>query len=211
MREHLDKWLEGTAKIKVSPKTLEGYTWQLSQIPPRLGDRRLSAIRDEDIQKFYSDLTAKGFSPKTVRHIHTALRAALQKAVKTRRIARNPCDTADLPALEHREIQALNANEARRFLAAAATDSLGILFAFQLVTGCRRGETFGLKWSDLDCDSNPAVVHVQRTLQWNKGGGYRFDKVKTKKSRRNITLPAGLISQLQEHRSRRLNHCSRLA
>jgi len=200
LSEYLDEWLDGSARIRVTPKTLEGYKWQLSQIPARLGDRRLLNIRDGDIQQFYSDLSAKGFSPKTVRHIHTSLRAALQKAVETRLLARNPCYTADLPPLEHREMQTLNTNDAARLLAAAKNDKLGIVFAFNLLTGCRPSETFALKWADIDFDTN--IVHVQRTLQWNRGGGYYFDKPKTKTSRRYVPLPAGLVEQLREHRVR---------
>jgi integrase len=202
LREYLDQWLE-TSGLRVSPKTLEGYKWQLEQIPDSLGNRRLSGIRDNDIQRFYNDLTQKReFSPKTVRHIHAALRAALQKATITRLIPFNPCDTADLPRLEHREMQSLSVEEAQKLRAAAKNDRLGTLFIFNLITGCRPGETFALKWSDFDFEAR--TVQIQRTLHWQskkQGGGYYFDKPKTKKSRRSLQLPAGLVEDLKRHRA----------
>jgi len=198
LREYLDQWLESSA-LRVSPKTHEGYKWQLAQIPDSVANRRLSGIRDSDIQKLYNDLSRKGFSPKTVRHIHAALRAALQKATVTRLIPFNPCDTSDLPRLEHREMQTLTADKAKGLIAAARNDKLGIVFIFNLLTGCRPSETFALKWSDFDFDRN--LVHVQRTLHWDHGGGYHFDKPKTKKSNRFVPLPGGLVQDLKSHRA----------
>jgi len=212
LREHIDKWLETCAKQRVSPKTFDGYTWQLAQIPKSLGDRRLSSIRGEDVQQFYSELLEREFSPKTIRHIHTALSGALSKAVEWRLIHRNPCDTAELPRLEHREMQSLSAEEAARFLAAAKDDKLGVVFAFALFTGARPAEVFALKWSDIDFAR--ATATIQRTLQWRKkrkdsqthqpkenASSWYFDKPKTKRSRRTVPLPAGLVQQLREHRS----------
>src|SRR6185369_12404027 len=73
---------------------------------------------------------------------------------------------------------------------------------FNLITGCRPSETFALKWSDFDFEAR--TVQIQRTLHWRskrEGGGYYFDKPKTKKSRRSIKLPAGLVDDLKRHRA----------
>jgi integrase len=202
LREYLDEWLENSARLRVSPKTLEGYKWQLAQIPDSLGNRRLAGIQDNDVQRFYNDLSRKGFKPKTVRHVHAALRMALQKATITRLIPFNPCDTADLPRLEHREKQSLSVEQAQKFQAAARNDKLGAAFMFNLLKGCRPSETFALKWSDFDFEAR--TVQIQRTLHWRKkkqGGGYYFDKPKTKKSCRPLQLPPGLVEDLKRHRA----------
>jgi len=211
LREHIERWLETCAKPKVSPKTLEGYKWQLDQISTTLAARRLSSIRPEDVQQFYTELINRKLSPKTIRHIHTALSAVLNKAVEWRLLHKNPCDKAELPRQEHREMQSLSPDEAVRFLAAAKTDRLGVVFAFALFSGARPAEIFALKWSDIDFDR--ATATIQRTLQWRKKNknpeaaddqirSWYFDKPKTKLSRRCIPLPAGLVQQLKEHRAR---------
>lgn len=174
----------------------------MDQIPKPLGDRKLISLRGEDIQQFYGELCERQLSPKTIRHIHTALSSALSKAAEWRLIHRNPCDTAELPRLEHREMQSLTADEAARLLAAAHNDKLGVVFAFSLFTGARPAEVFALKWSDIDFDRG--TVTIQRTLQWrhkNQGGGWYFDQPKTKRSRRTVPLPSGLVKQLREHRA----------
>lgn len=203
LREYLDEWLKESATPRVSPKTLEGYKWQLAQLPDSLSNRRLSGIRDSDIQRIYNDLSRKGLAPKTVRHIHAALRMALQKATITRLIPFNPCDTADLPRLEHREMQSLTVEQAQSLLKAAKNDKLGIVFVFNLLTGCRPGETFALKWTDFDFEAR--AVQIQRTLHWRskkQGGGYYFDKPKTKNSRRILELPPGFVDELKRYRAR---------
>lgn len=68
------------------------------------------------------------------------------------------------------------------------------------MTGPRPAELFALKWSDIDFER--ATATIQRTLQWNqKGGGWYFDKAKTKRSRRTVPLPIGLVQELREHRA----------
>jgi integrase len=65
------------------------------------------------------------------------------------------------------------------------------------LTGARPAELFALKWSDIDLRAT-----IQRTLHWNqKGGGWYFDKPKTKRSRRTLPLPTGLVQELREHRA----------
>lgn len=76
------------------------------------------------------------------------------------------CDTAELPHLEHREMQSLSAEQAARLLTAAKDDRLGVVFAFALLTDARPVEVFALKWSDIDFER--ATVTIQRTLQWRK-------------------------------------------
>jgi integrase len=68
-----------------------------------------------------------------------------------------------------------------------------------------------LKWSDVDFER--ATATIQRTLQWRKkrkdsqaakeksDSSWYFDKPKTKRSRRTVPLPAGLVQQLREHRA----------
>lgn len=87
--------------------------------------------------------------------------------------------TADLPRLEHRETQSLSAGEARRLIAAARNEKLGIVFIFNLLTGCRPSESFRLR----------------------KGGGHYFDKPRTRNSRRVVRLLPGLVEDLKRHRA----------
>ena len=85
-------------------------------------------------------------------------------------LSNNPCEAVELPRQVRKERQAFSPAEARRFLAAAADNSHGVIFAFALVTGMRSEEYLALKWPDIDLTKGTATV--QRTLQRRKGGGW---------------------------------------
>jgi integrase len=65
-----------------------------------------------------------------------------------------------------------------------------------LATGLRKGEVFGLKWSDLDGES----LHVSRTLS-QTAQGVELKTPKTKKSNRTIALPQFSVDLLRRHRA----------
>ena len=77
-------------------------------------------------------------------------------------LTRNPCDYAELPRMERKEMQALSAEEVSRFLAKSTEDEYGIVFAFAVTTGMRPEEYLSLKWSDFDLEARTATV--TRTL-----------------------------------------------
>jgi len=190
--EYLNTWLETVAKPRVSERTFDSYNWLLDQASAKLGKMPLSLLRGEDIQKYYGSLTAS-----TARHIHAPLRSALSQAVKWNLIYSNPCDAVELPSHRARELQALTAEEAARFLKVRSKHSC--LFAFLLTTGARPSEALGLKWSDLDLDRG--TVTIQRTLQWHANGGFYFAETKTKGSRRTVPFPGNVVDQLKQHRA----------
>ena len=53
----LDRWLEGSARPKVSARTFADYSYMLKQyVRPTLGGRRLDALRPLEIQGLVGDL-----------------------------------------------------------------------------------------------------------------------------------------------------------
>ncbi|MDP9227285.1 MAG: site-specific integrase [Actinomycetota bacterium] len=122
-------------------------------------------------------------------------------------IPANPVAGAQPPRPKRREPRAVDAELARRILAAADGTTLEVPTAIALATGMRRGEILGLRWSDLDQDLT--VAHVRRTLQTTKAGPV-LDEPKTRRSRRAVALPSFLRPYLlrqtadQESRRKRL-------
>ena len=55
-----------------------------------------------------------------------------------------------------------------RFLASVEDDRLGPLWRFLVVSGVRRGEALGLRWSDVDFDAGTATITTTRVQ--TKGG-----------------------------------------
>ena len=66
------------------------------------------------------------------------------------------------------------------------------------MTGLRRGEICGLKWSDTDFDANK--LRVQRSVSKKKGGSVVIGETKTNTGNRIITMPPSVSKILQRRK-----------
>jgi integrase len=198
--EYLDRWLETAAKPGLRECSYNDYVWLMKcYVRPALGARQLARITPLDIQGLYGEMQGRGLSSRTVRYTHSVLRGALEQAVRWRLLTMNPASSVDLPRKEKKEMNAMNQEQASRFLAASASDSLHALFTLLLTTGLRPSEALALKWADLDLTTGK--LSVRRTVTRRQGGGWYFEEPKTPKSRRQMDIPQSLVSLLLEHRA----------
>lgn len=70
--------------------------------------------------------------------------------------------------------------------------------------GPRIGEALAVRWSDVDLKSG--TIRVERTVQRQKEKGLVFSELKTKLSRRTVTLVSMMVPILREHRQRQIEH-----
>ena len=102
-------------------------------------------------------------SDSMVRHIHTALHAALKDAVQAHVIPRNPTEGTTAPKPNYKPKRILTGEEMDAFRAVVEQDEVWRdFFQTELMTGLRRGEICGLQWSDFDEESG--TLKVCRTL-----------------------------------------------
>jgi integrase len=71
------------------------------------------------------------------------------------------------------------------------------IVALALATRMRRGELLALQWGDIDLDS--ATLGVERSVEETKAG-LRLKSPKTKRGRRNVTLPPEAVAMLRAHK-----------
>ncbi|WP_448937135.1 hypothetical protein, partial [Escherichia coli] len=93
-----------------------------------------------------------GLAPATVRQYHAIVSAALSQAVKWGWIDRNPAARATPPQIRHRATTTLTSADLRTMLKAAEErqdEILATAIALAALTGARRGELCGLRWSDV--------------------------------------------------------------
>lgn len=151
--EFLNKWLETTARPRVRPRTFESYAGLVRlHVGPELGTRPLAAITPLEVQALYAKMGEQGPAPRTVRYVYSVLRSALEQAVRWRMLPQNPARHVDLPRQQRREMRALSADEALRFLEAAEGTRHGVLFELLLATGLWPGEALALRWTDIDLE-----------------------------------------------------------
>jgi integrase len=136
--------------------------------------------------------------PSTQRRIFATLNAA----VKQRRITWNPCVGVELELERSAERQRWTPAEAARFIAATASDPMGLMFRIAVLRGCRRGELCGFRWSgtDLDC----GVLTVERPVLQLGGKLHEESGAKTRAGDRKVFLDAETAGLLREHRKDQL-------
>jgi len=199
VREFFGQYDE-VARDTMKRRSLETYRdITRKHLLPALGSIKLHELDRERVQRMYSRKRDAGLSPARIRRIHGVLSSALNMAVRWRYIERNVCREVTPPRVPAPEIRPLSKDEAKRLLAAAATDRYEGLIVLGLTSGARWGELTGLCWSDLDLYRK--VMRVQRSLIKGKGG-YSFDTPKTRGSRRSVGLTMRAVEALMRHRER---------
>jgi len=192
-------WLDTYARQNVRPKTLESYVHVIERhIIPTLGAIVVQKLTADQVQAFYAGRLAAGVGPRTVQLCHLRLVQAIKQAVRLDLVARNVMEAVTPPRVERKEMEVWTADEARRFMTTAASSAYGPIWTVFLSTGMRRGEVLGLRWQDVDTDAGTLAV---RQVVGVVGGAIVISPPKTKTSRRNVAVPAPVISALREHRA----------
>jgi len=180
----LDEWLRNLERLGKARSTMETYKIHVEKhIRPELGAVRLDKLTAHRLDTYFAKLaTEKGLSPGTIKLNHAVLSGALTQAIDWGWLRANPAKRARLQEAPRAEVDALSVEQLRDLYWAAADDDvdMAMTIALAALTGCRRGECCGLKWSDVDWDR--ACVKVERA--WVPGaGGQHLTKTKTGKSR----------------------------
>ena len=208
----LDRWLTEYKAGTVRPGTLEGYRRYIEYyIKPQLGDKQISLLSQQDIQRMYRRLKTEGrihehpemghqLSDSMVRHIHSTLHAALKDAVQAHVIPRNPTEGTTAPKPNYKPKRILTRAELDTFLAVVEQDEVWRdFFQTELMTGLRRGEICGLQWSDFDEEGG--TLKVCRTLHSQRKGEYTVGETKTNQGMRTIILPHSVTEILRRRKA----------
>jgi integrase len=216
VQDFINAWLTDTAPIRVSAATAIGYRSAMSRVFDTLGHVRLDKLSPQMIQKMYADMADEGLLPRTIEAAHTVLKMALEQAVTWKLISRNPTKGAERPKHdkdEETEPEAYGSEEVDLFLEAARSHPLYAMWLAFTTTGLRPQEMFALKWTDLEermvrvprdgkyIDVPSTVLRVQRCMKHVGKGKYEVStKMKTKKSKRVVSIPPSLVTALTAHK-----------
>ncbi|MBD5116878.1 MAG: site-specific integrase [Ruminococcaceae bacterium] len=200
LSEWLDRWLYEYVAITIRPSTLNGYEMMVkNQIKPYLGNRPLSALTTNEIQKFYNTIKRQGrvhtdgthgkeLADSMVRKIHLILHEALDMAVQQRLIVSNPTNGTTIPKNNYKEKQILNDEQLNRFMEVIKSDEKWYDFFYtELTTGLRKGEICGLRWEDFD--EGIGKLKIKRSVGRLKNGVLPIGDTKTETGTREIILP----------------------
>lgn len=209
----LEAWLEVHA-ARVRKSTLNGYRRKVgSVIVPRIGHVPIQQVDAALLEGFYArllagdDLRPQGYKIASVRQAHAILSRALRDAVKPRGqyLLYNPASEAELPQTADaeyadevgEELRTWTLDELEVFLAAVRDHEDHAFFFTAAVTGMRRSELCGLRWSAVDLSRQYVLVKMARHLV---EGEEVWATPKSKRSRRRVDVSASQTGVLREHR-----------
>ena len=203
--EYLDEWVNSLPARGLRPRTVASYRDMLRlHVLPSLGAGRLQAVTAVDLDRLYCRLLADGhrysgagLSARSVRYVHTIVRKALADAVRKGLIVRNVADLASPPsakAAKAPEASTWTVEQLRKFLDGGTDHEHFALFRTAGMTGMRRGELLGVRWSDVDLDGG--TIQVRHQL----GTDGKLAEVKTERSRRIVDLDPETVAVLRQHR-----------
>lgn len=209
----LDQWLEG---LQLAESTVSSYAKNVRlHLKPSIGAVQLQNLTGARISALYRDLerggrqdhrAGDGLSPRTVRYIHTILKAALEDAVDQGAIATNPAAKAKPPskrAAKAPDIHPWTGPQLRAFLDYCRARSAAHTAAYHVLayTGMRRGECLALRWRDLDVEAGRLAVRRSVGVVKTKGQRERLVEGPTKSARaRVIDLDVDTLEVLRRWR-----------
>lgn len=207
--EWLDKWLDEYMIFTIRESTVYGYRLIIEhQIKRFIGDKQLAYITTADVQKFYNRIKKEGrvkshpllghkLSNTMVRKVHMVLHQALDMAVKERLIVRNPTNGTTIPKKSRIEKQILDDEQLNRFMEAIKQEPYWYDFFYvEIMTGLRRGEICGIKWSDINFTEG--TLSIRRSIGYAKNGKITVGETKTDASVRKIVMPPSVETMLRK-------------
>ena len=206
-----------STKTGLRKNTRSNYQYVYNRyIRDGFGKRKIREIHYSDIMKFYLHLLHEvGLQVNTVDSVHTLLHPVFQMAVRDEIIRKNPTDgvMAEIKKNEGKNKgirHALQKDQQTAFLRYVAESPVYSdwlpLFMFLFGTGCRIGETIGIRWEDIDIEKRTISVNHNVTYRpdYDKGGKCEFyvSLPKTESGIREIPMVDELFEILQEEYNR---------
>jgi integrase len=207
--EFFRDWLEQHGAAHWGRMTAEQNHKRAAYAIRMFGDVPIQKLTSMRIEQALGTLLAKGgrktathpegrpLSSKTVREVAALVSQALDKAVRWRKIERNPMAEVERPAAHRKEVQIMEPHEYEQFLNRVQGTRYYPLAVFAAASGCRRGEILALRWADIDPHSG--VVTISKSVSETKAG--REIKVTKSGKTRFVRVSQTTLHVLLEHRA----------
>ncbi len=192
------------SKSDITPKAREQYSWAIPHIEQGLGAIPLARLDRDDVADWINALASAGtLSRRSVQICRNVLRASLADAVEEGLIPRSPAARVALPRtvakpVKEKVIQAWEATDVERFLAAVADHRWAVGFQLGVLYGLRRSEVLALRWDDFDPKGR--TLRIDESLVAVNRGAILGD-AKNVRSRRLVPLSDDGVRALKRRRT----------
>lgn len=140
-------------------------------------------------------------SAKTVVEYHRLISTVLEQGVKDGLVPFNVAARATPPKADRKKVNYFQPETVAAIRDALEAEPMKwkVLTHLFLITGARRGEIVGLKWSMVDFERSK--IHICNNLLYSADIGIYEDTAKTEKSDRFVTLPLETMQLLKQYRA----------
>ena len=200
----LDEYIAHIERMGRAPTTLYGYRRIVAKrIGPALGSKRLDKLTAHDLDRFYADQLASGLGGRSVHHIRRQISAALRQGRKWGWVATNVAEDATPPKLRRAEMNVPSPEQVTALIGEAArpetrAPEIAAVITVLALTGMRRGELCGLRWSDVDWQGS--AVNINQAI-WQTGEGIGAKSPKSHQARR-LLLGKNAVAVLADRHAR---------
>ncbi|WP_083873857.1 tyrosine-type recombinase/integrase, partial [Nocardia paucivorans] len=200
-------WLAGK---RVRGTTATNYANALQPIRDRYGEEPVQKISKRHLDDLVTDLLAgtakkangrdrRPWAPETVNATLDRFETVLDSLIAQGKLVRNVAALVDrVPAKRKKRHNTFSEDEVRKVLAAASKDRNGHAWHLAL-SGLRRGEIGGLRWSDIDLEGGTLTIANNRVSVNGRAEEY---ETKSEDSDRTLPLTATLKAELKAARKR---------
>lgn len=160
---------------------------------------QIAAALNEDFANLFEvEQNDSSLSAKTIKEYHRFIRVVLGQAEREMLVPYNAAAKATPPKSKSPEPNFFQPHEIAEILAALESEPLKwrTITHLLLVTGCRRGEIMGLKWSKIDLDERR--IKIDSNLLYSKERGVYEGPTKTENIR-FLQIPEETIALLKQY------------
>lgn len=204
--EACEDWL--SAKHGLKPSTLHGHRVNLAGAIAELGELEVQKLSKRNIDDLVTKLRAGGlasptgkarkpWSARSINYMLGLLTAVLKSQMQQGNVVRNVAELVDRLPADPKPADTFSPSELQKVLAYIDGDRYAIAWQLAL-TGLRRGEVAGLRWSDVDLDARTLQISSTR-LRFGKH--LVEDTPKSRAGRRTLPIPDALAASLRSARA----------
>jgi integrase len=206
LAEACEDWL--AAKHGLKPSTPHGHRVNLAAALAELGEIEVQKLSKRHIDDLVTALRAgglpsptgksrKAWSPRSVNYMLGLLTAVLRDQMRQGHVVRNVAELVDRIPADPKPPDTFTPRELQKVLDHIDGDRHAIAWQLAL-TGLRRGEVAGLRWSDIDLEARTLQISSTR-LRFGKH--LVEDTPKSRAGRRTLPIPAHLAATLPTARA----------
>lgn len=205
LKDFIMEWYKNHVSRSLGINTVSRYKTGIEKyIIPYLGNMSLEKIEPSIVQNFYYYLIDTGLKPGTCKKIIEIITSCFKYAMKLKLVNIIPTKIEKLKD-EGSKLDVWDQTQLNYFLSNIKGKYLYIPSVIVGLTGIRVAELCGLRWQNVDLDNNTIYITEQVIQDKINKTCLLTDKLKTKTSRRYISISPGMSKLLREYKSSQAN------